>query len=70
MESSILYNNYKSKSLILISSNCKHRFLFHYIENVEKYPTDIEEAIRQDVETLGWFTKHTETIGTEIEFPE
>lgn len=70
MESSILYNNYKSKSLILISSNCNHRFLFHYIEKVEKYTPDIEEAIRKDVETLGWFTKHTETIGTEMEFPE
>jgi len=70
MESSILYNNYKSKSLILISSNCKHRFMFHYIENVEKYPPEIEEAIRKDVETLGWFTKHTEITGTEMEFPE
>jgi hypothetical protein len=70
MESSILYTNYKSKSLILISSNCEHRFLFHYIENVEKYPLDIEKAIRKDVETLGWFTKQTEIIGTEMEFPE
>lgn len=70
MESSILYNNYKSKSLILISSNCKHQFMFHYIENVEKYPPEREEAIRKDVETLGWFTKHTEIMGTEMEFPE
>ena len=70
IESSILYNNYKSKSLILISSNCKHRFMFHYIANVEKYPPETEIAIRKDVKTLGWFTKHTEIRGTEMEFPE
>ena len=61
IESFNLFTNYKSKSMILISSNSKHKFLFAFVEKVEKYSKALEEDIRKDVKTLGWFTKH-ETI--------
>ena len=70
MESSNLYTNYKSNSLILISSNSEHRFLFHYIEKLEKYPESLEIEIRKDVEKLGWFTKHNYINTSEKEFPD
>jgi hypothetical protein len=70
IESSNLYTNYKSKSIILISSNKRHRFLFSFIEKVEKYSKELEEEIRKDIKTLGWFTKHENIFGTEKEFPE
>jgi len=70
VESTILYTNYKSKSMILISTNKDHRFLFSYLESKEKYPLEIEEQIRRDVKTLGWFTKHTEIKSNEKEFPK
>ncbi|ELY1991495.1 hypothetical protein SL054_000819 [Flavobacterium psychrophilum] len=70
IESSNLYTNYKSKSMILISSNSEHRFLFHYIEKLERYSESLETDIRKDIETMGWFTKHTQINETEKEFPE
>lgn len=70
IESSNLYTNYKSNSMILISTNSKHRFLFHYIEKLERYSYNLEMDIRKDVETLGWFTKHTEINEVEQEFPD
>lgn len=70
IESSNLYTNYQSKSMILISSNSEHRFLFHYIEKLERYSESLEADIRKDVETMGWFTKHTQINETEKEFPE
>lgn len=70
IESFNLFTNYKSKSMILISSNSKHRFLFAFVEKVEKYSKALEEDIRKDVKTLGWFTKHETINDTEIEFPE
>jgi hypothetical protein len=70
IESSNLYTDYKSKSMILISSNHKHRFLFAYIDKLEKYPASLEEDIRKDVRLLGWFTQHTNIHTTESEFPE
>ncbi|MFC4510191.1 hypothetical protein ACFO28_07735 [Flavobacterium buctense] len=70
IESSNLYTDYKSKSMILISSNNQHRFLFSYIDKLEKYTESLENEIRKDVETLGWFTKHTKFEGTEHEFPD
>lgn len=70
IESSYLYTNYKSKSMILISSNRRHEFKFHYIDKLEKYSKSREEEIKKDVELLGWFTKHTTTSFTENEFPD
>ena len=70
IESFNLFTEYKSKSMILISTNSQHRFLFAYIENLEKYSASHEEDIRKDVEALGWFTKHTKFEETENEFPE
>jgi hypothetical protein len=70
IESSHLFTDYKSKSMILISSNRDHRFMFHYIDNLEKYPEKLEKQIRKDVETLGWFTKHTYIESSENEFPD
>jgi len=70
IESFNLFTDYKSKSMILISSNSKHRFRFAFIEKVEKYSKSLEEDIRKDVKTLGWFTKHETINDTEIEFPE
>lgn len=70
IESTNLYTNYKSKSMILISTNSEHRFLFSYIEQLEKYPENLEKEIRKDVKTLGWFTNHEEINETEIEFPD
>ncbi len=69
VKSSNLYTNYKSKSLILISSNIHHRFLFAYIDKVEKYSPEEELQIREDVKLVGWFTKETEINSTENEFP-
>lgn len=70
IESSNIYTNYKSKSMILISSNRDHHFLFAYIEKLEKYPDRLEKQIRKDVELLGWFTKHTNIHYSEQEFPD
>ena len=70
VESSNLYTNYKSKSMILISTNRDHRFLFSHIEKLEKYPKKLEDQIRKDVKTLGWFTNHEKINDTEIEFPD
>lgn len=70
MESSHLYTDYKCKSMILISSNRDHHFMFHYIDKLEKYPEELEKQIRKDVETLGWFTKHTYIQSSENEFPD
>lgn len=70
IESSHLYSNYKSKSMVLISTNSEHRFLFSYIEKLEKFPESLENEIRKDVKTLGWFTKQEEINETEFEFPE
>jgi len=70
IESFNLFNNYKSNSMILISSNKEHRFLFSFIEKNEKYPDDIEEMIRKDVKALGWFTNVEKIEGTEKEFPK
>lgn len=70
IESSNLYTNYKSKSMILISSNRHHRFLFAYINKQEKYPDSLENEIKKDVELLGWFTKHTNIRTSEREFPD
>jgi hypothetical protein len=70
IESVNLFTGYKSKSLILISSNRSHRFLFAHIDKIEKYEPDHEEMIRQDVKRMGWFTKHTLFQGSENEFPE
>ncbi|MGJ1327470.1 hypothetical protein [Sphingobacterium multivorum] len=69
VKSSNLFTNYKSKSLILISSNIHHRFLFAYIDNVEKYSPEEELQIREDVKLVGWFTRETEINSTENEFP-
>ncbi|WJS93486.1 hypothetical protein NYQ10_15450 [Flavobacterium johnsoniae] len=70
IESVNLFTGYKSKSLILISSNRSHRFFFAHIDKIEKYEPDHEEMIRQDVKRMGWFTKHTLFQGSENEFPE
>lgn len=70
IESSHLFTEYKSKSMILISSNRDHRFMFHYIDKLEKYPEELERQIRKDVETLGWFTQHTYIRSLENEFPD
>ncbi|MNT93112.1 hypothetical protein D3C72_2345160 [compost metagenome] len=70
IESCNLFSGYKSKSMILISANSSHRFLFAYIDKLEKYTPQHEEMIRQDVKKLGWFTKHTFLQGTENEFPK
>lgn len=70
VESFNLHTNYESNSLILISTNSRHRFIFYYIDKVEKYSKEHEKLIRKDVKTLGWFTKHTTINGTEHEFPE
>lgn len=70
IESSHLYSNYKSKSMVLISTNSEHRFLFSYIEKLEKFPEKLENEIRRDVKTLGWFTKQEELNETEFEFPD
>ncbi|WP_333627526.1 hypothetical protein [Sphingobacterium siyangense] len=69
IESSNLYTNYRSKSMILISSNRHHRFLFAYIDKLEKYSPEEEQQIREDVRLVGWFTKETEINSTENEFP-
>lgn len=70
IESSHLFTEYKCKSMILISSNRDHRFMFHYIEKLEKYPKELEKQIRKDIETLGWFTQHTFINSSENEFPD
>jgi len=70
IESCNLFTGYKSKSMILISANHSHRFLFAYIDKLEKYTPQHEELIRQDVKKMGWFTKHTFLQGTEDEFPK
>lgn len=70
IESSNLYTDYKSRSMILISSNREHRFLFAYIDKLEKYSDNLEKEIRKDVKLMGWFTKHTMTHATEQEFPQ
>lgn len=70
IESCSLFTGYKSRSMILISANRSHRFLFAYIDKIEKYSPQHEEMIRKDVKTLGWFTKHTFLHGTEKEFPK
>jgi hypothetical protein len=70
IESTNLYTNYKSNSMILISTNSEHRFLFSFIEQLEKYPENLEIEIRKDIESLGWFTKHENINYTEIEFPD
>jgi hypothetical protein len=70
IESTNLYTSYKSKSMILISTNSEHRFMFSYIEHLEKYPEDLEKEIRKDVKAMKWFTKHENINYTEIEFPD
>lgn len=70
IESSNLYTDYKSKSMILISSNREHHFKFAYIDKLERYPDKLEKKIRKNVELLGWFTKQTDIYTTEKEFPE
>lgn len=70
IESSNLYTNYKSTSLILISSNSDHSFMFAYIDKLERYPPNIEKEIREDVEALGWFKKETYINVVENEFPK
>lgn len=70
IESCNLFTGYKSKSMILISANHNHRFLFAYIDKLEKYTRQHEELIRQDIKKMGWFTKHTFLQGTENEFPK
>lgn len=69
IESFNLFTNYKSKSMVLISTNCEHRFLFSFIENIEKYPKSLEEEIKKDVKALGWFTNVENINETETEFP-
>lgn len=70
IESSHLFTNYKCTSMILISSNRDHRFMFHYIDKLEKYPEALEKQIRKDIEALGWFTNHTFIQVSESEFPD
>ncbi len=69
IESFNLFTNYKSKSMVLISTNCEHRFLFSLIENIEKYPKSLEEEIKKDVKALGWFTNIENINDAETEFP-
>lgn len=70
IESFNLFSNYKSKSMVLISTNREHRFLFSYIEKVERYPKSLEEDIKKDVETMGWFKNIEEIRDNENEFPQ
>ncbi|WP_236979857.1 hypothetical protein [Membranihabitans maritimus] len=70
IESFNLFSNYKSKSMILISSNKDHRFKFAFVEKVEKYPESLEEEIRRDVQTVGWFKNIEEIRDNENEFPK
>lgn len=65
-----IYTNYKSKIIILISTNHEHFFKFGLVENIKPYPKELEKKIIKDVNILGWFTKHTEEKYTIKEFPE
>ncbi|PKP32636.1 MAG: hypothetical protein CVT99_04695 [Bacteroidetes bacterium HGW-Bacteroidetes-16] len=70
IESFNLFSNYKSKSMVLISTNREHRFLFSYIEKAERYPKSLEVEIKKDVETMGWFKNIEEIRDNENEFPK
>ena len=70
IESFNLFTNYKSKSMVLISTNSEHRFLFSFIEKVEKYSKSLEEEIRKDIKTMGWLTNVENINGSEDEFPK
>lgn len=70
IESSHMYTNYKSSSMVLISSNKRHEFKFYYINNLKKFSLEKEQQIKKDVELLGWFTQHTYTGTSDNEFPD
>jgi hypothetical protein len=70
IESFNLYEKYKYKTIILISTNKHHRFKFGLIEDIVPYPKEYEQQIIHDINILGWFTNLTEEKYTNKEFPD
>lgn len=70
IESFNLYEKYKYKTIILISTNKHHRFKFGLVENIVPYPKEYEQQIIHDINILGWFTNLTEEKYTNKEFPD
>lgn len=70
IESYYLHTNYISKSMILISTNSRHEFKFHYIDKLERFSKSKEKEVKECVEILGWFTKQTVVHTVENEFPK
>ncbi|MCQ4139182.1 hypothetical protein [Chryseobacterium sp. EO14] len=70
IESFNLYEKYKYKTIILISTNKHHRFKFGLVENIVPYPKEYEQQIIHDINVLGWFTNLTEEKYTNKEFPD
>lgn len=70
IESFNLYEKYKYKTIILISTNKNHRFKFGLVEDIKPYPEEYEQQIIHDINILGWFTNLTEEKFTNKEFPD
>ena len=71
VNSFILYSNYKSKTMILIATTFNmSQFKMTIIEDVKKFTTEKELEIKEDVKSLGWFTKIENINYTESEYPK
>ncbi len=71
LDSFCVYNNYKSKSIILIATTNEFKqFKMGLMKDIVPFSEEKELQIKKEVELLGWFTKHKEFKATEKEYPD
>ncbi|MFV5689073.1 hypothetical protein ACM55M_10665 [Flavobacterium sp. ZT3R25] len=71
MDSFCVFSKYESKKMILIATTTEFKqFRIGLMKDIEPFPKEMELQILEDVKLLGWFTNHTETNFTDLEYPD
>lgn len=71
VEGYCVWNKYQDQKLIMIgASNELTQFKFGFLENIEPFPKEYEDLVKEDLKRLGWFTRLDEQIVNFKEYPD
>ena len=71
LDSFCIYNNYKSKKMILIATTNEFKqFKIGLMKDIVPFPKEQELQVQKDVEMLGWFKNPEMLKYTEKEYPD